>query len=357
LVKSASPAIVHWTTETGWRGGERQVLLLAQGLAARGWTQVIVAPPGTPLAERAAAAGITVMPGARRPLLCPWSLRGPRAWLARCGGGIVHAHTSPALDAAVWLARFAQVTAIVHTRRVAFPLRARAKYRTAAQRYIAISDAIAKQFRAIGTERERITVIPSAIDDSLLAVEPALSPFPGHPLVVCVAQFTSEKGLIDLAHAWPLIRSRQPDARLVLVGDGPERAAVTAALGDDLATVHFTGWSDEVPGWLRAASLYVQPSRYEGLGSTAVEAALCALPIVVTKSGGLPEVVAQGQGGMIAEVANPTSLAVAISELLADPGRGRMLGAAAQAHARSRFGLPSLLNAHEQVYRSLAGCV
>ena len=135
--------VLHLSTETGWRGGERQVWYLARGLQARSLPQAVAAPTDSPLARECEALGVDRLALPARPLLHPVALLRLAAVVRQRPGALLHAHTSRALDAACWLARLAPCAGIVHTRRVAFPVRAAAKYRTACLRYVAISRAVA----------------------------------------------------------------------------------------------------------------------------------------------------------------------------------------------------------------------
>jgi glycosyltransferase involved in cell wall biosynthesis len=232
-------------------------------------------------------------------------------------------------------------------------VRAAAKYRSACARYVGISRAVADGLRAAGTPSDRLSVIPSAVDFAPLASAVAVaSPFPGHPLVGCVAQMTAEKGLTVLAAAWQRVVAARPAARLVLVGDGPERAAVAATLGTAVGTVHFAGFRSDVPAWLKAFTLYVQPSLMEGLGSTVIDALGCGLPVIASDAGGLPEVVG-GDGGVLVPPGDPAALAEAIVRLLDDPEAARAFAAAGSAFARRRFTIEAMVAAYAALYRRL----
>ena len=345
--------VLHLSTETGWRGGERQVWYLARGLMARGVGQAVAAPADSPLARACTASGVVHLALPARPLLRPLALMRLGAALRLRPGAVLHAHTSRALDAARWLARLAPCAGIVHTRRVAFPVRPATKYRTACARYVGISQAVVDGLRAAGTPADRLSVIPSAVDFAPLATAQAVaSPFPGHALVGCVAQMTPEKGLAVLAAAWPRVLAQRPGARLVLVGDGPERAATMAALGSAAATVHFAGFRSDVPAWLKAFTVYVQPSLMEGLGSTVIDALGCGLPVVVSRAGGLPEVVG-GDGGLLVPPGDPLALAEAILRLLGDPAAAQAMAGLGMAAVRQRFTIEAMVAAYVALYRDL----
>lgn len=148
-------------------------------------------------------------------------------------------------------------------------------------------------------ERARIRadwrVIPNAVDVDRFspgdrpAARRALGLAEGEPLVVCAGRLaTAQKGQDVLLRAWPAVTTATPDARLVLVGDGPDRAALEARAP---ASVHFAGAQDDMVPWFRAADVVVQPSRYETLSLSVLEAMACGRAVVVTDATGMREAV------------------------------------------------------------------
>jgi L-malate glycosyltransferase len=352
------PAILHLSTESGWRGGERQVLLLMRGLAERGWRQTLVAPRNAPLVAEARAHGFTVIPLRATAVIDPVGIYRLVKRLRREPDTILHAHTARAFDQARLLRALARARGLVVTRRVSFPVRRSNKYRNAADRYVAISRAISELLIDSGTPRERVVIIPSAVDFAALDKAPTLteSPFPGQRLVGCVAQMTSEKGVTVLARAWAAVSAAIPEARLVIVGDGPERAEVERILTHDgvAATVHLTGFRSDVASWLKAFSCYVQPSLQEGLGSTAIDALALALPTVASRVGGLPEVVLADNGGLLVPPNDPAALAGSIVNLLRDRTTAQRLGEHGRAHVRNAFAIERMIDQYEALYRGLS---
>ena len=152
--------VLHVDTRPDWRGGQSQLLLLLEGLYARGHRAELAVMQGTPLAERARAAGIVVHALPAR----LWPLAGPRMirrLVAASGFEIVHAHDPHGLTAA-WLGRAHRAAALIAHRRIAAPLHgspvALARYR-AARRLIAISRLVAEKLVGSGMEVERVVVV------------------------------------------------------------------------------------------------------------------------------------------------------------------------------------------------------
>jgi glycogen(starch) synthase len=205
------------------------------------------------------------------------------------------------------------------------------------------------------TAPRRLRVIPSGVNPDAFR-GPFEDPLEGvaRPRVLFVGRLAEQKGVLDLIRAVPLIRSQ---ARVVLVGDGPARRAVeeeTGRLGVQ-DRVLLTGFVHHrhVPSYLRNADVLVLPSRYEELGSVLLEAMHAGLPIVATRTGGIPEVIRHGENGLLCEPGDPHGLAAAIDRVLSDGELARALSAEAESAAR-RYGWPALAERVLDLYREVA---
>jgi glycogen(starch) synthase len=180
-----------------------------------------------------------------------------------------------------------------------------------------------------------------------------------NPRILCLGRFEGLKGFDLALSAFASLTGRYPNLRLILAGDGPERSNLeqqTAQLGIRNA-LDFVGWvaPDKVPELINSATLLVVPSRQEGFGLVALEAALMARPVVATRVGGLPEVVAHGQTGLLVEPDDSRSLANAISFLLDHPEEASQMGQAARRRAREKFGWEQCVAAYDRLYQRMAG--
>lgn len=189
---------------------------------------------------------------------------------------------------------------------------------------------------------------------------PTLPPEPlpcGTPRLLCLGRLAEEKGFDLTLDAFALLRNSFPHARLTIAGDGPVRPALerqAAELGVT-QSVHFVGWvaPDKVPALMNTATVVVMPSRHEGFGLVALEAALMARPIVATRVGGLPEVVAHQQTGLLVERDDSKALAEALSVLLADPQMAAQMGQAGRHRAQQMFRWDRCVDAYTALYRKL----
>lgn len=347
--------VVHLASGREWRGGQRQVLLLARGLAARAEVStLVVTGGGSRLARELAAAGVAVQCPHWRVGLDPRALA---ALLRHCNADtIIHAHDghAHALADAAAVIRGARV---VVTRRVATAITAPRRFRRAAA-VIVLSEAIAAEVAKAGVPRERIHRIPPAVDLQSLEPPPLWPseiscPEPGTPLAVTIAALTPEKGVDLLLEAAALLRPEWPRLRWLVLGDGPERERLIArrrTLGlDDV--VAMPGHLPRPEGTLARATLAVQPSRQEGFGSVVLEALALGVPMVATAVGGLPEALAAG-GGVLVPPDDPVALAKTIAGLLAEPARCAALGESGRT-AAAGFCVERLVQRTLEVYRSL----
>ncbi len=320
--------VLHVDTEKGWRGGERQTLWLAAEMAKRGHESVVAARQGEPLAARASAAGLSVVdcrPVSELDPRAAWRLR--REILSR-RIDVVHAHTAHAVAIGA-TATLGTGVPLVVARRVDFPLRGNAgtrwKYRRAA-RIIAVSNAVANVLDAGGVARSRIAVVPDGVD-LRRTVEPATAATlaacgvaPNRPLVVQVAQLVGHKDPVNFVRAMAYANRGSTKLQALLVGDGPLRPEVTDEIQrlSLVDVIHLTGFRDDADSLLAAASVACLSSREEGMGSVLLDAMVFGRPIAATIAGGIPEVVVDGESGLLAERENPEALGAAIARLAND---------------------------------------
>lgn len=173
----------------------------------------------------------------------------------------------------------------------------------------------------------------------------------GSPLAICIGRLCRQKGQDILLDAWPLVLAQVPSARLVLVGDGPDKAALLAR---DAPRVMFAGWSDDVVTWLAAADVVVQPSRYETLALATLEAMASARSVVVSDAGGTSEAVC-GSCGAVVPTGDVMALAQAIGVRLVDSRRATDEGRAARHEVVSRFALSSWAMRMSALMRDVVG--
>ena len=289
---------------------------------------------------------------------------------------IVHTHSSKAGFLGRLAARLARVPRIVHTphghvfhgyfrpelTRGFIRLERLAARWT--DRIVTLTDAEAAQHQAVRIGRPaQFVTIPSGVDFSDLAGAPErghalrarLGLRPGARLLGAVSRLAPVKGLRHLVAALPEILRRCPETHLVIAGDGEERAALEKQ-GAELELsrrITFLGYQDDPAAVTAMLDLFVLPSVNEGLGRVLVRAMALGKPIVASRVGGVPELLAEGQAGWLVPPADPESLADAITTLLQEPARARALGEAGRLRA-PRYSIDAMLDALVKLYRELA---
>jgi glycogen(starch) synthase len=198
-----------------------------------------------------------------------------------------------------------------------------------ADQVIVLTPRLAGILTAHGVPADRVRVIPSGVRPALFAVPGRADPLAGlpRPRVVFLGRLHEQKNVDLLLRA--AARLHHP-AHVVVAGDGPERRRLEELhrrLGL-VGRVTFLGFVDHevVPALLRRADMLVLPSRYEELGTAMVEAMQSGVPVVATRTGGIPGVVQDGVSGRLVEPGDVDGLARALDDLLADPGQRRRLG-------------------------------
>ncbi len=329
---------VQLSTATGWRGGEQQALYLATALAGEGVEVLVVAPPGAPLLERAAAAGLPTQPCAIRCEVNPAAVWRLRRVLRSAGADLVHVHDAHGVipaGAAAWLAGGVKVVA---SRRVDFALRGGWKYRRCADRVVCISRAVERVCRDGGAPEHKLRVVRSGVDPerfrggeySKAKLREELGIDRKDDVILNVAALTDHKGQRYLLDAMLYVARDHPRVHLLIAGDGELEGALRAQ-ARELALeekVHFLGRRSDVGALLHLADVFVMASHLEGLCTSVLDAMAMEVAPVVTDAGGLPEIVEDGVTGRVVPAKTPEALADALVAELRDRK-------ARQAHARA----------------------
>lgn len=213
--------------------------------------------------------------------------------------------------------------------------------------------------RDFGVPSERIRVIPNFIDPEVYrpGKEPChratLAP-EGEKILMHVSNFRPVKRVTDVVEVFARVR-RRVGARLVLVGDGPDRprAQERAEELDVAEHVTFLGKHASVDELLACCDLFLLPSENESFGLAALEAMASGAPVVASRVGGIPELVPDGEAGFLLAVGDVEGMADAAVHVLADEERFSAFREAARAHAVEHFGADRLVPRYEAYYREV----
>jgi glycosyltransferase involved in cell wall biosynthesis len=181
---------------------------------------------------------------------------------------------------------------------------------------------------------------------------------PDDVVIGTVGRLSADKGgQDDLLWAANELRQSHPNARLLIIGDGPlrpdlEKYATELGMLDSRAAI-FTGTRNDVAHLLGAMDVFVLPSHKEALPVAVLEAMAMCLPVVATRVGGVPEVVQDGSTGLLVEPADRPSLRDALARLLSDRELAHRLGASGQARVHARFTVDKMVEHVEELYERL----
>lgn len=313
--------VCHVNLARGYRGGERQTELLIRGLAERGVRQRLVARAQQPLSER-----LRDVPGLE---IC--AIGKPFARHAyKHRGFVLHAHDAKGAKFAYVASCLTGVPYIV-TRRIRKrpgnnPWTQAAYGRASA--VVAVAASVADGMRDY-VPGQRLHVIHSAL--GRLPVETVVrdrirSRWPAAFLVVNAAALVhSQKGQLHLLQVARRLQVERPDVQFVLLGDGRDREWLQQEAAD-LSNVTFEGFVDNVGDYLAAADAFVLPSLHEGIGGACLDAMYFGLPVIASAVDGVPEIVADGENGLLVPPADEAALFNAICRVRDDQALSAALG-------------------------------
>lgn len=212
--------------------------------------------------------------------------------------------------------------------------------------------------------REKITVIPNGIDIRAFTAESQLAnrnefrrvcfgTLPNEKIVLCVAELHERKGQKYLIEAMREVIKEFPSAKLVLIGDGPERRLyekLGGALGD---RIFMPGRRKEIARIMAASDIFVLPSRREAFGLVLLEAAATGLPIIASRTGGIPEIIENGKTGLLVEPENSKLLSKSICALLREPSTGSQMAENMMRRLRENFDAEKMADETARVYDKL----
>ncbi len=342
-------------------GAERALLLTLRALAGTGYEPVVVAGTDGVFPEQVRELGISCRVAPLLPLdrQRPWSsVRGIAAVMreaVRHRVSIIHTNEVPSFEPGGRVARLLRIPAVTHVR---FPnersgyeyfLRAgftRALFVSHALRDMALSEA-PHVFRGKSEVlHDGVEMQPEATSAEIAGLRQELGLPASATIVAMAGQVAEVKGIWDFVDAAAILAQQGPEPHFAVLGDdlktgGATRRAMqerVAALG--LASrFSFLGFRMDAPRLIQAFDVVAVPSHVEPLGNATLEAMASGRPVVGSRVGGIPEMIQDGQTGVLVEPHAPAGLAAAIGALVSDVGQRQRLAAGARRRARDAFSL------------------
>lgn len=358
-------SILHTESSIGWGGQEIRILTEACGMLERGHKVMLLTPPSAEMLPAAKKMGVPVQAidiAKKRfgPLL---SLR---AWLAEHGKDYDVINTHSSTDS--WLTAIACQTLsgmppIVRTRHVSTAINnhwsTRWLYTKATAHIATTGEALRAQLhRDNGYALDRMTSVRTGID--LNRFQPldkdamrAKLRVPANPTIGILATLRDWKGHDYLLDSLKILRAKFPEWRLIIIGDGPQRARLTSRVQNENLSgiVRFVGNVDNVPEWLSTLDIFTLPSfGDEGVPQGIMQAMACGLPVVSTPVGAIAEAVQDGTTGILVAPKSAHALAGALERLMADEVLRRNMGQAGRAYASTSFGIDVMLDRMTDVF-------
>lgn len=232
-----------------------------------------------------------------------------------------------------------------------------------ATRVIAVSGAVRDRLIRGGVPEAKVQVILNGIDLSVFDNAALDKPLPWPEawnrcfLIGCVGGLFPEKGHASLLRAMATVIRSKPNARLVIVGDGPEGASLerlAAELGIERCVL-LCGFRRDVMAMLPHVHLYVHPSLSESFGVSILEAMAARKAVIATKTGGIPEVVVAGETGIVVRPRDISALSESILELASTPQLARRMGDNGRRRVEEQFDIHRSVEACEALYDECAG--
>ena len=342
--------------DLGYGGAQKQLALLVGALREHADVEVHVLSQITePHAQAVRAAGAPVFSYRRRFRSDVTFFPGLLSALRRSGVGVVHGFLDASDIYAFWAARSIGAAAVlsIQSDRITAPGPRAALLRYALRRADAVTanSTAGRDFLAgaVGVGADRLHLVTNWI-----AVPASAAGAAAEPVVGFVGRLVASKRVDLLVDAVAHVRRRVAAARLVVLGDGPERAALErrAARAAPPGAVSFEGAVADVEAWLGRFGCVAIPSEFEGLPNVAVEALAAGVPIVARPAGDLPDLVREGRTGTLVGEATPEALGEALARVLGD---GALRAAARREGpqlASDRFSLPRAAAAFATIYRT-----
>ncbi|MDV6234329.1 glycosyltransferase [Leptospira ellisii] len=359
--------ILHIDTETGWRGGERQLLLLAEGLKKKKIPQLILGKPGSALERRCSDRNLPFYALDMRGEWDLASVKAIRSIVQEKKIRLIHTHTAKAHTLALFAKSKLPQIKLVVSRRVDFSIRKNLfsiwKYKSKRNDlFLTVSNKIREILLRDGVDPAKTVTVHSGIDFSFVKKLPDPARYK--------KEFSIKKDTIVIGNVAALVDHKDQKTllkalsfvdpsknfKLLVLGEGElrkelEELSVTLGISDKVV---FTGYREDVPDILSVFDIFTLTSKEEGLGTSVLDAMAAGLPAVATKGGGIGEMLTHEGGAFLAEVGDAETLSK-YYEILIDDAKLRKTFGNFNKEAVKRFSIKNTIRKTELAYYSFLG--
>lgn len=358
--------ILHIDSERSWRGGQQQVFYLHEALIKQGYKSVLACNVSSELSKKCLEKSL---PFLKVKMRGEWDIFASYKLANYCKKNninILQAHSAHALSIALIAKLFYSQVKLIGVRRVDFHIKknffSQLKYNnTRIDKIVCISEFIKKILIEDGVEEEKLYTIRSGTDinkfskaESSIELKRKLSIEEEDIVLGTVAAFAGHKDYPNLINAFKLISQQKQNVKLCLIGDGPlkkniENMVNELKLNEDII---FCGFQEDVGQYLKMFDIFILSSKKEGLGTSLIDALSIGLPIVASESGGIPEIIDNGNNGILVEPKNSKRLAEAIINLIDDKEKRKGLSEKALKSVK-QFSIETTVEKNIELYKYL----
>ena len=356
--------ILHLNTAHTWRGGEQQLFYLALGLQKQKFRQLVVGQPGSELEKKCLASAVPFQPVPIKSELDLKAVSLLGEIMQQNSVKIIHTHTARAHSIGLLLKWKHPGAFLVVSRRVDFHINknflSKLKYTSSLNDiFLTVSRKIRDILIADGVSSDKIMTVHSGIDlkrfsrlASAAALKKEFQIKDNEIIIGNIAALVDHKDQRSLIQAVAKMKTKIP-FRLFILGEGElenELKALVQGLHLEDKIV-FTGFRTEITAFLNLFDIFALTSKEEGLGTTVLDAMASGLPVVATRGGGIPEMLIDGDGAYLTDVADSDSIAAALDSLAGDKKLREKFGQSNKEYVK-RFSVEETVRKTIFVYQS-----
>jgi glycosyltransferase involved in cell wall biosynthesis len=355
--------ILHTESSTGWGGQENRTMNELISMRERGHEMAVLSRPGARILERAKEAGIQTFAVDMRGVLDFPGILQLRSVMKEFHPDVVNTHSGRDTQLAGMAAHtLSGRPLIVRTRHLALPISSTFSYSVLPDHVVTVSKYVESYLIEAGVPGKQVSTVATGVDFSRYDrstvqgnLREELGLAADSLLIGTVAILRAKKGHAEILDAAPEVLKRFPNAHFVFAGDGPQTENLKARIVADGLTghVHMLGLRRDVTNVLASLDIFVLPTHQEALGTAFIEAAAMGIPAVASNVDGVPEVVLDGQTGLLVPAQDGNALIEPICRLLGDPIFRQSMGANATEFVRRKFSREVMAHGMERLYQRL----